>query len=54
MLPCKIGPETPSGDFQGLLIDLPSPPLDSENRLQLHNRQMRDQRLRTLLLKYAV
>ena len=53
-LPCKIGPEAPSSDFQGLLIDLPSPRLDSEHRLQLHDRKMRDQRSRTLLLKYAV
>src|SRR5437773_7436238 len=50
----KIGPETSSGDLQGLLIDLSCPHLDCEHRLQPHNRQARNHRLRTRLFEDAV
>jgi hypothetical protein len=39
----KVRPETPAGDFQGLLIDLSRSRLDGEHGLQLNNRKVRDQ-----------
>src|SRR6202022_1270551 len=52
--PRKIGPEAPSGNFQGLLIDLSCPYFNGEHGLQLHNRKVRDHGSRTRLLKDAV